>query len=153
MTSVQRWNQYTKEMMIKESGDTFVKHYEEIMRGNYKGNLFQDTVSECLIQMIADISERYIYTSSIKTRTELYGRRVIHSLMSQFMSAAVLYDTEYNMSFIERRTIDTVSDFYKSMYHEESQGKNEQEKLYLRMLMITDYISGMTENYAKQILI
>lgn len=151
LTSVQRWNQYTKEMMIKESGDTFVKHYEEIMRGNYKGNLFQDTVSECLIQMIADISERYIYTSSIKTRTELYGRRVIHSLMSQFMSAAVLYDTEYNMSFIERRTIDTVSDFYKSMYHEESQGKNEQEKLYLRMLMITDYISGMTDNYAKKL--
>lgn len=71
--------------------------------------------------------------------------------MSQFMSAAVLYDTEYNMSFIERRTIDTVSDFYKSMYHEESQGKNEQEKLYLRMLMITDYISEMTDNYAKKL--
>ena len=151
LTSVQRWNQYMKELMIKEAGDIFVAHYEEIMEGSYRGDLFQNTASECLVQMIAHLSERYIYTSSIKTRTELYGRRVIHSLMSQFMPAAVLYDTGHPMSFIEKRTIDTVSNFYKSMYHEEAQGKTDQEKLYLRILMITDYISGMTDNYAKKL--
>lgn len=151
LTCVQRWNQYMKEIFIKEAGDMFVEHYEEIMNGTYKGDLFHNTASEYLIQMIAHLSERYIYTSSIKTRTELYGRRVIHSLMSQFMPAAVLYDTGYPMSFIEKRTIDTVSNFYKSMYHTESQGKSRQEKLYLRILMITDYISGMTDNYAKKL--
>ena len=151
LTSVQRWNQCMKEIMIKEAGDVFVEHYMEIMEGNYKGDLFKNTASECLTQMIAHLSERYIYTSSIKTRTELYGRRVIHSLMSQFMPAAILYDTGYKMSFIEKRTIDTVSNFYKSMYHDEAQGKTEQERMYLRILMITDYISGMTDNYAKKL--
>lgn len=151
LTSVQRWNQCMKEIMIKEAGDVFVEHYMEIMEGNYKGDLFKNTASECLTQMIAHLSESYIYTSSIKTRTELYGRRVIHSLMSQFMPAAILYDTGYKMSFIEKRTIDTVSNFYKSMYHDEAQGKTEQERMYLRILMITDYISGMTDNYAKKL--
>lgn len=37
------------------------------------------------------------------------------------------------------------------MYYSESYGKSEQEKLYLRILMITDYISGMTDNYAKKL--
>ena len=46
--------------------------------------------------------------------------------------------------------IDKVSDFYKSMYHSESQGKNSRDKLYLRILMITDFISGMTDSYAKR---
>ena len=67
------------------------------------------------------------------------------------MPAAILYDTGYKMSFIEKRTIDTVSNFYKSMYHDEAQGKTEQERMYLRILMITDYISGMTDNYAKKL--
>ena len=54
-------------------------------------------------------------------------------------------------TFIEKRTIDTISGFYKSMYASESVGKSEQERLYLRILMITDYISGMTDNYAKRL--
>ena len=37
------------------------------------------------------------------------------------------------------------------MYASESVGKSEQEKLYLRILMLTDYISGMTDNYAKRL--
>ena len=44
-----------------------------------------------------------------------------------------------------------MSEFYKSMYRHESVGKSEEEKLYLRILMITDYISGMTDNYAKRL--
>ena len=88
---------------------------------------------------------------SEKARTELFGRRVIDSLLSQFMPAALVYDTQETVSFIERRTIDTVSEFYKSMYRSESAGKSEEEKLYLRILMITDFISGMTDNYAKRL--
>lgn len=39
----------------------------------------------------------------------------------------------------------------KEMMIKEAQGKTEQEKLYLRILMITDYISGMTDNYEKKL--
>lgn len=151
LTSVQRWNQYAQGVMIKDVGDAFVKNYDKIMRGTYKEDLFEHTVSGHLIRAISELSEKLIYTSSVKTRTELFGRRVIDSLLSQFMPAAVVYDTGIPITFIEERTIDTVSEFYKSMYHSEAQGKDEWEKLYLRILMITDYISGMTDNYAKRL--
>ena len=151
LTAVQRWNQFMQGIMIRDAGETFVKEYELIMQGHFSGDLFNDTVSGHIISAISDLSEEKIYTSSVKTRRELFGRRVIDSLLSQFMPAAVGYDTKEKINFIDRRIIDTVSEFYKSMYRHESVGKSEEEKLYLRILMITDYISGMTDNYAKRL--
>jgi dGTPase len=63
----------------------------------------------------------------------------------------VKYDTAEEQTFIERRTMDIISGFYKSMYHAEAEGKSREERLYLRILMVTDYISGMTDNYAKRL--
>ena len=121
------------------------------MQGDFDGDLFHDTVSGYIIKAVSDLSERKIYTSSVKTRRELFGRRVINSLLDQFMPAAIGYDTNGKSSYIDRRIMDTVSEFYKSMYRNQSVGKSEDEKLYLRILMITDYISGMTDNYAKRL--
>lgn len=151
LTAVQRWNQSIQGVMIKDAGDAFTINYKEIMEGTFQGDLFAGTVSGHLIAVISELSEKLIYTSSIKTRTELFGRRVIDSLLSQFMPAAIVYDTQNPVTFIEKRTIDTISEFYKSMYHSEACGKSEQEKLYLRILMITDYVSGMTDSYAKRL--
>lgn len=151
LTSIQRWTRYIREVMIQDAGNAFIRYYKDIMEGNFNGELFDNSISGCIIDTIAKLSERFIYTSSIKTRTELFGRRVINSLLTQFMPAAIVYSTEEETTFIEKRTIDTVSEFYKVMYHSESYGKSEQEKLYLRILMITDYISGMTDNYAKKL--
>ena len=121
------------------------------MDGTFTGDLFDGTFSGYLIEAISGLCEKHIYTSSVKTKTELFGRRVIHSLLDQFLPAALLYDTDEKMSFIERRTMDTVSGFYKSMYHAQAQTASPEDKLYLRILMITDFISGMTDNYAKRL--
>lgn len=151
LTAVQRWNQYLQGVMVQDATNSFVSHYDELMHGQLSGDLFDGTPSGYIIEIISSLSEKYIYSSSIKTMPELFGRRVIHSLLDQFMPAAILYDTDELATFIDRRTIDTVSDFYKSMYRSESVGKSEGDRLYLRMLMITDYISGMTDNYAKRL--
>ena len=151
LTAVQRWSQYIQEIMIEEAGESFVRHYDALMNGEFCRDLFDDTFSGYLIKAISELSEKYIYTSSVKTKTELFGRRVIHSLLDQFLPAVLLYDTEEKMTFIQRRTVDTVSNFYKSMYHEQSKGRSEADRLYLSMIMIMDFISGMTDNYAKRL--
>ena len=151
LTAVQRWSQYIQKLMIEEAGESFIRNYKNLMNGDFTGDLFDNTFSGYLIEAISELSEKYIYTSSVKTKTELFGRRVIHSLLDQFLPAVLLYDTQERMTFIQRRTVDTVSNFYKSMYHEQSKGKSEADCLYLRILMITDFISGMTDNYAKRL--
>ena len=43
------------------------------------------------------------------------------------------------------------SDNYKKAYVRQSEGKDMVEKLYLRILLVTDYICGMTDSYAKRL--
>lgn len=151
LTAVQRWSRYVQNVMVEDAQNAFLQNYQAIMQGEHEGDLFEETVSGELIRAVSLVSEEYIYTSSIKTRPELFGRRIINSLLDQFVPAAVLYDSGEPLSFIQRRTMDTISTFYKSMYQQESVNKTEGEKLYLRLLLITDYISGMTDSYAKRL--
>lgn len=151
LTAVQRWSRYIQNVMIDDAVKMFLRNYDKLMSGTFDGDLFDDSPSGEIIGAIASVSEEMIYTSSIKTVPELFGRRVINSLLDEFVPAAILYDSGEAMSFIQRRTMDTVSAFYKSMYQEASRGKSDGEKLYLRILMITDYISGMTDSYAKRL--
>ena len=151
LTAIQRWNRYVQEMMIGDAASSFEKNYDAIMNGTLEGDLLSGTPSGCLVEAISRLCEEVVYTSPVKIKAELFGRRVIDSLMGQFMPAAVKYDTGEAMTFIERRIMDTVSDFYKSMYHAQAAGKGEEERLYLRILMVTDYISGMTDNYARRL--
>lgn len=151
LTAVQRWNRHMQKVMAQDAADRFVDNYDRIMDGGFDEDLFDGTVSGHIIAAIARLSEERIYTSSVKIKTELLGRRVIESLLGQFMPAAVKYDTEEPQTFIERRTMDIISGFYKSMYHAEAEGKSSRERLYLRILMVTDYISGMTDSYARRL--
>lgn len=151
LTAVQRWNRHVQEMMIEDAACSFEKNYDSIMNGTFEGDLLSGTPSGYLVEAISRLCEEIVYTSPVKIKAELFGRRVIDSLMSQFMPAAVKYDSGEEMTFIERRIMDMVSDFYKSMYHAQAVGKSEEEKLYLRILMVTDYISGMTDNYARRL--
>ena len=49
----------------------------------------------------------------------------------------------------ENRLISIISDNYRQIYHYYSKNKDETFRLYLRILLVTDYISGMTDSYAK----
>jgi predicted deoxyguanosinetriphosphate triphosphohydrolase len=151
LTAVQRWNQFMQEVMVKDAANGFVANYDRIMAGTLEGDLFEGTVSGHIIQAISKLSEEFIYTSSVKIKTELFGRRVIESLLGQFMAGAVKYDTDEPATFIDKRSMDMISGFYKGMYHEQAKEKSEGDRLYLRILMVTDYISGMTDNYAKRL--
>ena len=140
-----------QEVMVMDAADAFVAHYDKIMDGTLDGNLFNGTVSGHIIQAISELSEKYIYTSSVKIKAELFGRRIIDSLLGQFMAVAVKYDTNELTTFIDKRSMDMISGFYKEMYLEAAKGKPIGDKLYLRILMVTDYISGMTDNYARRL--
>ena len=142
LTAVQRWSQFVQRIMIEEAGESFVRHYTQLMDGTFTGDLFDGTFSGYLIEAISGLCEKHIYTSSVKTKTELFGRRVIHSLLDQFLPAALLYDTDEKMSFIERRTMDTVSGFYKSMYHAQAQTASPQDQCHQLKVSISKCQKG-----------
>jgi len=76
---------------------------------------------------------------------------ILNFLMDKFVHAALYYDTDTPLSTIDLRFISLISDNYKSAYKYHSAGKSEEEKLYLRLLLVTDYVCGMTDSYAKRL--
>ena len=72
-------------------------------------------------------------------------------LLTKFVDAVIYYDTEVELGELEKRVITFISENYKSAYLCQAEGKSEVEKLYLRLLLVTDYICGMTDSYAKRL--
>ena len=77
---------------------------------------------------------------------------MIDFLMDMFMNAVVKYDDEMQeMDSVSERMVSFISSNYKRAYHYQAKGKPEVERLYLRLLLATDYICGMTDSYAKRL--
>ena len=72
--------------------------------------------------------------------------------MAKFITAIINYDApEQKLGTIDIRMVSFISNNYKRAYHYHSEGKSEIEKLYQRLLLVTDYICGMTDSYAKRL--
>ena len=70
-------------------------------------------------------------------------------LLEKFTDAAINYGTDKEMNAVQEKMMALISDNYKAIYQIYSKDKNETEKLYLRLLLVTDFICGMTDSYAK----
>ena len=75
----------------------------------------------------------------------------LNFLLERFVGAAILYDTQEYKTDVQKKMMALVSDNYKAIYKIYSEGKSEEEKLYLRLLLVTDSICGMTDSYAKRL--
>lgn len=130
----------------------FTSNYGAIMNGTYRHDLFYHTFAEKLMDLLGDFAFREVFTSDAIYRMEVSESAMIDYLMEKFVSAAVKYDdSTQKLGTIESRMIWFISDNYKNAYHRQAKGKTEEEKLYLRLLLATDYICGMTDSYAKRL--
>ena len=130
----------------------FTSNYGSIMSGTYKHDLFYRTFADKLMDLLGDFAFREVFTSDAIYRMEVSESAMIDYLMDKFVSAAVKYDdSAQKLGTIESRMIWFISDNYKNAYHRQAKGKSEAEKLYLRLLLVTDYICGMTDSYAKRL--
>jgi len=129
----------------------FTSHYDEIMGGTYKHDLFYGTFGEKLMDLLGDIAYRYVFSSSDIYRMEMMEAVILDYLLERTVRAVLYYDTDKKLDYIDTRTVSFISDNYRNAYKLQAKGKSDAEKLYLRLLLVTDYICGMTDSYAKRL--
>lgn len=149
--AVKNWIVQVQSYLINCVTEGFTSHYKEVMGGTYQKDLFSGTDAEPLMELLGDLACRYVFTSSAIYRMEVTEAGIIDKLMDLFMNAAIKYDTEESLDSIDERMIAFISDNYKNAYRCHARGKDETEKLYLRLLLVTDYICGMTDSYTKRL--
>ena len=59
------------------------------------------------------------------------------------------YDTDLPMTQVQKKLVSLISDNYKMIYSMCARDRDDAERLYLRLLLVTDYICGMTDTFAK----
>ncbi len=150
--AIKNWLVQVQGYLINRATYGFTSNYEAIMRGEYKHDLFYRTFAEKLMDLLGDFAFREVFTSDAIYRMEVSESAMIDYLMNKFVTAAIKYDdSTEKLGTIESRMIWFISDNYKNAYHRQARGKSEAERLYLRLLLVTDYICGMTDSYAKRL--
>ena len=150
--AIKNWIVRVQGFLINCATYGFTSNYNEIMAGKYEHDLFYHTFAEKLMDMLGDLAFREVFTSDTIYRMEVAEATMIDYLMDRFVSAVIKYDDkEEKMGTLDIRMVSFISSNYKNAYHFQAQGKSDEERLYLRLLLVTDYICGMTDSYAKRL--
>lgn len=129
----------------------FLNHYKGIMEGSYVCDLFEFTYAKGLMRFLKDIAYRYAFVTNPIYKLEIAADTVLNSHLDRFVNAALYYDTDFRQRDVEEKLMSLISENYKQAYHTYAAGKSEEERLYLRLLLVTDYICGMTDSFAKSL--
>lgn len=147
--AVQNWLVRVQAQMIRSATEGFMTHYEELMAGEYRHDLFYEVPGALLMEALGDIAYRYAFVSSPILKLEIGADAIFDFLLKKFVDAAILYDSGEPMTAVQNKLISMISDNYRAVYHIHAEGKDETWRLYLRLLLVTDEICGMTDSYAK----
>ena len=103
------------------------------------------------MSILGDIAFEYTFTSKPIYKLEIAADTILNFLLDKFMKAVLYYDTDEKLSVVDKKIISMISRDYLHIYHHYSEGKSEGDRLYLRLLLVTDYICGMTDSFAKNL--
>ncbi|MCR5100183.1 MAG: deoxyguanosinetriphosphate triphosphohydrolase [Butyrivibrio sp.] len=149
--AIQNWIVTAQGKLIADATANFQEHYSEIMDGCYNKELLEGTMGKYLVEALGNIAIKYAFRSSQIMKIEIAANKILSSHLDTFIPAVLYYDTEFEQDAISDKLMTFVSDNYKAIYHIYSKDKSEEEKLYLRLLLVTDFVCGMTDSYAKRL--
>lgn len=132
--------------------DAFIEHYEEIMTGTFEDELLRVSSEGKLISSLKKFAYKNVYLDASILRVEIMGNEILTFFLKQFSDALMHYDSEiYTVNEIQSKYIALLSKNYLDNYHEETAKLNDEEKVYYRLLLASDYIAGMTDGFAKDL--
>lgn len=149
--AVKNWIVSAQGFLISCATFGFTSNYDSIMAGTYGHDLFYGTYGQHLMDLLGDMADRRVFSSMAIYKMEVSESAILNDLMDKLARAVLYYDTGVEQDTIDRRVISFISDNYKNAYRLQAQGRDEGEKLYLRLLLMTDYLCGMTDSYAKRL--
>ena len=172
---IQRFRIYLQGKMIKAVIETFIEKQDEILKGTFKNEILMESSAKVIREKLKSIADEKILSNSDIYKTELAGEVAIEYLLTFFIDALdnkkkfidKIIDVNGDFDRIKldgrtKRIYNIISKDYRTVYekrileilkkindNEELENKRiYNEILYNTYLLITDYISGMTDNYS-----
>ena len=148
--AVQNWTISMQSVLIYAASDAFVDNYDAIMRGEMKRELLAASAASELADALSDIAYRYAFQSKEILKIELSVATMMDFLMERLTGAALRWDTEYE-KMTDRKLISVISENYVKICKLQCDGADEAHEAYYRLMLVTDYVCGMTDGFARQL--
>ena len=150
--AVKNWIVRAQNVLITCAMMSFTDNYEAIMGGSYTSELFAGTPGEALAGTLGRTAYELVFSSRTIYKMEQTESVMINFLLDHFVRAVIELDpAEGEERELLLKKVPFISDNYVRAYLFWSEGKDEIEKVYLRILLVTDYMCGMTDSYAKRL--
>lgn len=157
------WFNGIQSKLVAGATYTFTYKFDHILQGNYENDLFEDSFSHYLILFLKDIAVNYIFDSPELLKLEIAASEILQFLLDKFCFAIIDYnplDNSTPANGLNRKLCNLISSDYKDVCKNEfywlqrqpfdAETKNAYQ-LYFKFLLVTDFISGMTDSYAKSL--
>lgn len=148
-----KWVACTKKWLMYVVVFRFAKSYDDIMSGSYKYDLFHDTFHEDTIKILKGAMKKFVFNDCEILKLELSAKKIIETLLNDFIYAVIYWNednTKKKMSKADKKYVNLISRSLRNEYKKIDTG-DESERLYNRFMMVIDFISGMTDSYAKNL--
>lgn len=161
----QKWVLKARDYLLKSATYGFTYNSNMIMKGGYHCDIFKDANHKGTIQILKDAMSEYVFNSSDIMKLEIAAETILTSLLDKFVSAIIYFgeandEKAYQQTKAQKKITSLISENYcenyrlmKSKITAETTDPDiiERDLLYHRLLLVTDYISGMTDSYAKNL--
>lgn len=170
LIAFQKWMELVRKWLMYVVAYSFSINYNDIMKGIYTNNLFFNTNHQETVEILKNAMKKFVFNNKEILKLELSAKKIIWSLLDDFIYAVIYFEEEeqekenkkeyneeenkksksFKPSKTDKKLIEIISENYKDDYRH-AKTDDEAINLYLRFLMVTDFISGMTDSYAKNL--
>lgn len=153
MIAFQNWMDFVRKWFMYCASYSFSRNYQKIMEGSYNKELIEETFHGPSMKIMKDSMRKFVYIDSEIVKLELSAQKILSALLNDFVYAVIYFDSEgneYKQTQKDKKLCCLIPENLREDYIY-AKNKNETFNLYLRFLMVTDFISGMTDSYAKNL--
>ena len=141
-------------VLVQGCDAAFRTHYDAIMSGEFRDDLANVCEPAPLIKLLKDVGKTRIYCTKSNLKLELMGRRVLQDLMDIFWEGAKLLpikDGPVKTRDFAGKAAALLSENYRKVFIHFAKEEKGLPEMYHRFQLLTDYICGMTDTFAKRL--
>ena len=149
------WRGLARRWLMYCAAFRFSASYSDIMAGTFQQDLFWETNHSLTIRLLKEAMARYAYDSAGIARLELAAHSTLTFLLDRLVRAVLYQDGDHRNgdfapSSVDKKYLRVIPAAYLQDYRATRTG-DEGEDLYRRLLVVTDFLSGMTDSYARRL--
>ena len=146
LVGVQNFRVWVQGEMIRQVVNVFIEKYDEIMAGEFDRELLAESTASDLLKVLKKAARTYVYTCPEVLKLELLGESVLSGLLDLFVPAVAFNETSSH-----KKLYHLISPNFRHVHRLNQEGKEKTDDeitLYEKLLLVTDFVSGMTDSYA-----